>query len=325
MKNQLMWEEFEMKHDFKTPLLLSGISLGVLHTMNRCISAVATVHGLLNKHNGTYYEWRFGNVFYTKSGSGSPLLLLHDASPISSSYEWKELIQKLSADHTVYALDLLGCGRSGKPNLTYTNFLYVQMISDFVKNVIGGKTDVVASGLTGSFVVMACHTNSELFNKIMLINPESPEKLSRVPGHRSKIRKLILDLPIVGTAVYHLLCRRENIAYIFTERYFKNPFKAQKKYMDLYYESAHLSYNGGKYLLSSINGMYLNINIVKALSEINHSIFIVLGESKQDAKAIGAEYTKINPSIEAEFIRSAKQLPQLETPEALYEDMRIFF
>ena len=93
----------------------------------------------------------------------------------------------------------------------------------------------------------------------------------------------------------------------------------------LYYESAHLSYNGGKYLLSSINGMYLNINIVKALSEINHSIFIVLGESKQDAKAIGAEYTKINPSIEAEFIRSAKQLPQLETPEALYEDMRIFF
>lgn len=314
-----------MKHNFKATIVLSTISLGVLHAINHCISAAATVHGLLNKHNGFFYEWRFGNIYYTKCGSGSPLLLLHDISPLSSSYEWYELIQKLSKDHTVYAVDLLGCGRSDKPNLTYTNFLYVQMISDFIKQIIGGKTDVAASGLSGSSVLMACYSSPDLFNKIMLVNPESLTSLSRVPGNHSKIRKLILDFPVIGTAVYHLLTRRENIEYLFCERYFHNPFQVQKRYTDLYHESAHLGQSGGKYLLSSINGMYLNINVTKALSEINTSIFIVLGKYYEESKHIEKEYTQTNSSVETEYIENAKMLPQLETPDALYENMRIFF
>lgn len=314
-----------MKRNFKTTIVLSTISLGVLHAMNHCISAAATVRGLLNKHNGNYYEWRFGNIYYTKCGNGSPLLLLHDLNPLSSSYEWNELIQKLSKDHTVYAMDLLGCGRSDKLNLTYTNFLYVQMISDFIKQIIGGKTDVAVSGLSGSFILMACYSNPELFNKIMLINPESLTSLSRIPGNHSKVRKFILDFPIIGTAVYHLLTRKENVEYLFCEKYFHNPFQVQKRYTDLYYESAHLAQSRGKYLLSSINGMYLNINITKALSEINTSIFIVFGKQYSESKNIAQEYTQTNPSVETEFIDGAKRLPQLETPDTLYESMNIFF
>jgi len=314
-----------MKRNFKTTIVLSTISLGVLHAMNHCISTAATVRGLLNKHNGSYYDWRFGNIYYTKCGNGKPLLLLHDLNPLSSSYEWYELIQRLSKDYTVYAVDLLGCGRSDKPNITYTSFLYVQMISDFIKQIIGGKTNVAASGLSGSCVLMACYSNPELFNKIMLINPESLTSLSRIPGKHSKIRKFILDFPIIGTAVYHLLTRRENIEYLFCERYFHNPFQVQKRYTDLYHESAHLGQSGGRYLLSSINGMYLNINIARALSEINTSIFIVFGKCYGESRNIAQEYTQTNSSVETEFIEDAKMLPQLETPDALYESMNIFF
>lgn len=314
-----------MKRIFKTTLVMSTISLGVLHVMNHCITAASTVRGLLNTHNGKYYNWRFGNIYYTKSGSGNPLLLLHDISPLSSSYEWNELIKRLSKDYTVYAIDMLGCGRSDKPNITYTNFLYVQMISDFVKNVIGGKTNVAVTGLTGSCVIMASYSNPDLFYKIMLINPESPAKLSRIPGKNSKIRKFIIELPIVGTSVYHLLTRKENVDYIFSEKYFHNPFKIQQKYPHLYYESAHLGQCGGKYLLSSINGMYLNININKALEEINTSIFIVAGSHRAGIKSIVNNYIEINPSIEAEYIEDACFLPQLESPDHIYEKMKIFF
>ena len=68
--------------------------------------------------------------------------------------------------------DRLGCGRSDKSSITYTNFVYVQMISDFIKKIIGQKTDVITSGFSGSFVTMACHNEKELFNKIMLVNPD---------------------------------------------------------------------------------------------------------------------------------------------------------
>lgn len=80
------------------------------------------------------------NVYYTKEGTGKPLLLIHDLDTCTSGYEWKQLIPFLSNKYTVYTIDLLGFGRSEKANMTYTNFLYVQLISDFIKSEIGHRT-----------------------------------------------------------------------------------------------------------------------------------------------------------------------------------------
>ena len=90
-----------------------------------------------------YYHWKYGNIYYTKSGKGKPVLLIHDLDPTASSYEWKAVTKKLAENHTVYAIDLLGCGRSEKPNMTYTNYLYVQLMNEFISNVINEKTDVI--------------------------------------------------------------------------------------------------------------------------------------------------------------------------------------
>ena len=122
---------------------MTALAVGSLHIVNRCAQAFATVKNLLDKHKGAFYDWRFGQVYYTKTGSGSPLLLVHDLAPAASSYEWDLLLKDLSADHTVYCLDLLGCGRSDKPNLTYTNYFYVQLINDFIEHVIHEKTDII--------------------------------------------------------------------------------------------------------------------------------------------------------------------------------------
>ena len=64
-------------------------------------------------------------------------------------------------------MDLLGCGRSEKPNLTYTNYLYVQLISDFIQSEIGHRTDVIATGSSSSLIVMACANRSELFDLLI--------------------------------------------------------------------------------------------------------------------------------------------------------------
>ena len=88
---------------------------------------------MLHISNDNYFEWRFGNIYYTKKGTGSPILLIHDTLPGASGYEWSKIEDELAIDHTVYTVDLLGCGRSDKSSITYTNFVYVQMISDFIK------------------------------------------------------------------------------------------------------------------------------------------------------------------------------------------------
>lgn len=313
-----------MKHKLKTSILLSTFAIGVLHILNRFIHAAATVKNLLSREKGSFFHWRFGNIYYTKTGEGTPLLLIHNLSPDSSSYEWCELIGKLSKDHTVYALDLLGCGRSDKPNLTYTNFLYVQLVTDFVKQVIGQKTDVAATGLSSSFVIMACHNDPELFHKILMINPISLKKLNSIPGKRSKTIKFLMDLPIIGTTVYHMNLNQSNVEYSFTENYLYNPFRLKQKYVHVYHESAHLGDEGGKYLLASISGFYVNVNISHALSEINNSIIMICGKRCEDCDTVLEEYVSVNPAIETAMVEDTKLLPQLESPDALYAHMQVF-
>lgn len=313
-----------MKHKLKTSIFLSSLAVFILYIINCCIKTASTVKNLLGKDKGEYFQWRFGKIYYTKSGEGTPLLLIHDLTACSSSYEWSEMVGKLSKSHTVYTLDLLGCGRSDKPNLTYTNFLYVQLISDFVKQIIGQKTDVAATGLSSSFVIMACHNDPELFHKILMINPVSTRKLSSIPGKRSKTIKIIMDLPVIGTTVYHMNMNQSAVEYLFTEKYFYNPFRLKHKHIHVYHEAAHLGDGGGKYLMASISGFYLNVNISHALSEINNSIFLISGEKCMDSKEIIQEYMTMNPSIETVSIQDAKLLPQLESPEILYSHMKVF-
>ena len=142
-----------------------------IHVINRLIYFVSTVDNLLSDSKGTYYNWRFGKIFYTKKGSGKPILLIHDLSASSSGYEWNKIEEELAQTNTVYTIDLLGCGRSDKPEITYTNYLYVQIITDFIKNIIGTKTDIIATGESGSFVLMACKNDATIIDKIMMINP----------------------------------------------------------------------------------------------------------------------------------------------------------
>lgn len=274
--------------------------------------------------SGKFYNWRFGKVFYRKSGSGRPLLLIHDLTSASSSYEWTLLEQQLAKDYTVYTLDLPGCGRSDKPYMTYTNYLYVQLLNEFIEKVIKSRTSVAATGLSGSFVIMGCNANPDLYDKLLLINPESLQNLSKVPGKRSKMEKLLIDCPILGTSLYHMLTSRNAIEHDFMLNYFYNPYHVKKRPIDIYYESAHRHESRGKYLYGSLKGNYVNINISHALKKIDNSIFIIGGSHEDSISDIMDSYMELNPIIETVTIEKTKHLPQLEAPERVYKAMRIF-
>ena len=110
--------------------ILTSMTGAGIFAINKLINASAVIRNALHNKSQYFYDWKFGRIHYTIEGSGSPLLLLHDLSPASSSVEWKFLKKQLAKDHTVYCMDLLGCGCSDRPKITYTNFLYVQLITE---------------------------------------------------------------------------------------------------------------------------------------------------------------------------------------------------
>ena len=304
---------------------LTGTVIGTMHVVNRIFQYISTADNMLSDDKYDYYNWRFGKITYKKTGSGSPVLLIHDLNVCSSSYEFEKVCSKLSKTNTVYSIDLLGCGRSDRPAFTYTNFLYVELITNFIKHIIGEKTDVIASGFSSSFVVMACHNEKELFNKIMLVNPPSFTQLRHMPTRKDHLLKLALEVPIFGTLIYHMIVSRDNVSNLFIEKMYYNPFHVDSQMTDAYYEAAHKGGCYTKYLYSSLASKYMNININHAVKALDNSIYIVEGEAEPNAKSITDEYCSCNPAIEISTLTGTKHLPHVENPENFLEQVKIFF
>lgn len=313
-----------MKKHIRNLLVLTSLTAISIHFMNRFISISSTVKNLLKAEYGKFYDWKYGKIFYTKTGKGSPVLLIHHLSPSSSSVEWNRISKSLSKKHTVYSIDLLGCGRSDKPNLTYTNYLYVQLITDFIKNVIHEKANIVTSGASCSFTVMSCNMDPEYFQKIILINPENLSDLAKTPSKRKNALKFLIDLPIIGTMFYNILFSKYGMKKEFSKTYYNAGQLLPEKIFDSYYEAAHLKNSNGKYLLSSIYAYYTNINIVHALKKINNSIFIIGSKENEQATENIAAYTHYNSSIETAFVDHSKYLPQLDNPDGLLNRIELF-
>ena len=98
-----------------TLTILISIATFIIHIINKVISFSSSLKEMLDITNKNYYNWRFGNIYYTKRGKGKPILLIHDLMPGGSAYEWSKVERELSTQYTVYAVDLPGCGRSEKP------------------------------------------------------------------------------------------------------------------------------------------------------------------------------------------------------------------
>ena len=64
-----------------------------------------------------YIEVRGARMHYVESGSGDPMLLLH-GNP-TGVYLWRNIIPLLAKHGRVIAVDLIGFGKSDKPDIDY--------------------------------------------------------------------------------------------------------------------------------------------------------------------------------------------------------------
>lgn len=77
-----------------------------------------------------FWIWQGHRVAYTVQGTGIPLILIHGFG--ASIGHWRQNIPVLAAaGYRVFALDLLGFGKSDKPSLEYCMELWQEMLTDF--------------------------------------------------------------------------------------------------------------------------------------------------------------------------------------------------
>ncbi len=245
--------------------ILSTAAIASIHILNRTQNFIYTSGKLLSCSENHFYKWRFGQIKYNKKGTGNPILFVHDLTVGSSGYEFHRLVNNLTNQHEVYTIDLLGYGLSDKPSLTYTNTLYEQLICDFIKNVIGKKVSVLATGNSVPFLITACHHNPELFDKMIFINPQSLYSQNQIPSNQTKFLKLIFETPVIGTFIYNILNTKHHFEKTFVEEYFYDKSNIKEKYILNYMEASQLSGYYAKYSFASFTGKFMNTNIIHSL------------------------------------------------------------
>ena len=77
-----------------------------------------------------YVDVHGSQIHYIEEGSGDPILFLH-GNP-GSSYVWRNIIPHVQGHGRCIAMDLIGMGKSDKPDLDYSFFDHAKYVDGFI-------------------------------------------------------------------------------------------------------------------------------------------------------------------------------------------------
>ncbi|KAK9846485.1 hypothetical protein WJX81_005091 [Elliptochloris bilobata] len=98
------------------------------------------------------WRWRDHTINYAVAGCGKPVLIVHGFG--ASIGHFRRNIPELAQTHKVYALDLLGFGRSDKPLLSYTLELWRDLVLDFLAEFCAGAPALLVGNSMGSLICL---------------------------------------------------------------------------------------------------------------------------------------------------------------------------
>jgi 2-hydroxymuconate-semialdehyde hydrolase len=93
---------------------------------------------------------------YLQGGRGFPVLMIHGSGPGASTVgNWAKVLEPLSSFCTIYAMDLIGFGRSGrKPTLPYFDFeLWLRQCRAMIELVPAKKLGVIGHSISGALAL----------------------------------------------------------------------------------------------------------------------------------------------------------------------------
>jgi pimeloyl-ACP methyl ester carboxylesterase len=272
--------------------------------------------GAVGGEAGTF-QWKHGQVFYRHAGreDAPAVLFVHGVGVGARAFMWRRNFLPLARDFRVYALDLLGFGYSDKPaNAPYSAELYVELLSDFLREVVGRPAGVVAHTLSAAFAVRAADEHPERVGALVLVSPTGADHLSARPGMTGAAFYGLLHSPVLGTSFYNAMTSERGV-----RDYARNQLFYEKRFVTTrllahYYAVSHLP--GAQHAATAFLSGYLNTDIREPFERLRQPVTLVWG--KQDAAnpiEQAGQLLRLNPRTRLEVFDRCRQMPQEEQAE----------
>ncbi|XP_058085009.1 uncharacterized protein LOC131232641 [Magnolia sinica] len=133
------------------------------------------------RHPIRIWRWNGYLIQYTVAGHDGPaVLLVHGFGAFLEHY--RDNISNIAdGGKRVWAITLLGFGKSEKPNIVYTELVWAELLRDFIVDVVGEPVHLIGNSIGGYFVALVAGLWPVLAKSVVLINTAG----SVIPGFSS--------------------------------------------------------------------------------------------------------------------------------------------
>ena len=263
------------------------------------------------------WAWREGRVRYTTLGDGPPLVLLHGIHAAASSFEMRQVFEPLARHFAVYAVDLLGFGKSERPPTHYTGELYGELLQDFLDRVVGGPAAIVASSLGAAYAASSAARRPETVDRLVLICPTGEAGITS-SGLRSELVYWALRAPVHGEALFNGLVSRPSLRRFLEKGAYAAPARVTDALVDQHWATAHQP--NARYAPAAFIGRRLNFPLLARLARVKQPTLLVWGrEAGFTPLSEAAALQNANPRARLEVIEDAGMLPHEEQADRFLE------
>ena len=271
---------------------------------------------------GTYWQWRGQSIYYVKAGhkhaERPPLLLIHGFG--ASTDHWRKNIAELRNHFEVWAIDLLGFGRSAKPDWQYGGDLWRDQLYDFITQVIGQPVVLAGNSLGGYSALCVAAQRPTAAAGLVLLNSAGPFTDTKVPTPKSPLQKFINDLtrsvllqPWASFLLFQYVRQRSLIRKTLSQVYLDQSAVTDQLVEEIYRPSCD---PGAYKVFASVFRSPQGENVDILLKQLTCPLLLLWGEADpwMNAKERGARFHQYCPQLTEHYLK-AGHCPHDEVPE----------
>jgi pimeloyl-ACP methyl ester carboxylesterase len=293
------------------------------------VAALAAINATIRKNasdpddsalggEARFFDWKYGKIFYKTLGRehpGPPLVFIHGIGAGSSSFMWRKNFDSLAHDFRVYAVDMLGFGFSDKPSTApFSADLYVELITDFIREVAGYPVNIVASSLGAAYAIRVADEHPELIKSMVLNAPAGADKSHTRPGMAGAAFYGLLQSPVLGTSFYNVMASERSIRDYARKHLFYDHRRVTNRVVANFYSTSHQP--GAQHAIAAFLSGYLNTDTLAAFSRLTQRVLLVWGKQDQTTPVERAvALLAANPRTSLEVFDYCRMMPEQEHPE----------
>lgn len=282
---------------------------------------------------GQYWLWREQKIYFVKAGNNPhrpPLLLVHGFG--ASTDHWRKNISELSQEFEVYAIDLLGFGRSQKPAWQYSGYLWRDQLHDFIAEQVKRPTVIAGNSLGGYSALCVAADYPQSVAGVILLNSAGPftdtnplgaKKVNPIQKAIAPALQKVLRQPWANQLLFTFVRQKSRIRSTLKKVYLDQSAVTDQLVEEIYRPSCD---QGAAQVFASVFSTPQGKKVDELLGAMTCPLMTIWGEGDpwMNSRARGAKFREFYPSLTEHYI-NAGHCPHDESPQIVNKLIRDWY